>query len=830
MKQPIIARLALGLAFLFLATTALAQSVTVEVNFDSGVSPVENLQAISVDGAVLLDWDDSADPETIGYALYRLDDSNQFQRYYNDPLTESAFEDSNVESGAIYVYGVAALAQPESCLMSQFAFGQGWRFIPARVESASAPGDSVPAFDPAEDDSLALWLDGKVDCAPALWEDQGPLNLQFAQATSEERPTARVGGGLVFDGTQSLAAPDGSALALVDVFVVAKVGDLAGASRALMWCQDGESGFDFLDLSVLDGEAASGLPAYANKVYPSGGSILHGMDIEASGLDPNLIAAAMPAEGVICFLRYSASNGPADIVGALAMGSASSSGAPAFLGEILEIIVFDEIKTRQEVIGLYEYAVAKWAMPAIPDYSGAPPAPFDVAGGEYFPLLGGYAQISFEPQAPVDLLGWRLKRRVGGSGAFTQIGDDPTDLNAGTAGLGQPIYLQDDTIDPEEAAQYQYIITALDIFGRESAAAGPVTLAAPPTPTGLAATPGVERASLTWSGGGIGGANGYNVYRSTTSSSGPWTKLNAEPLSIASPSYMDTDLSPEQTVWYRITSQSAPGLESDPSTAIEVTTYAAIVSPIRSSDIILDLGTEAGDFTETSGVIDAWLDASAADNDFTQSSAANKPDLVDLGGGAGNVVQFDTTPSANRLNGVAGLLTQDLSGADGWTLFFRAKITTHPTLNTVATIFQVLIGRSASVDRVGISVSVLGVNSSGAKVRVSTQPTTTTAPITVSSVAVDWTERALYSISVKFGDANNGVMKVRRNGQVILETTVLDFAANTWTPGGTPPTTVDFIQTTTTISTMQLGPGEFLLYKGDSTDEELAQMEDLLGF
>jgi hypothetical protein len=68
------------------------------------------------------------------------------------------------------------------------------------------PDEAVPNFNPAGDARLALWLDGSVDCAPALWEDQGPHNLQFAQAVSEDRPTARSGGGLVFDGAQSLSA------------------------------------------------------------------------------------------------------------------------------------------------------------------------------------------------------------------------------------------------------------------------------------------------------------------------------------------------------------------------------------------------------------------------------------------------------------------------------------------------------------------------------------------------------------------------------------------------------------------------------------------------
>jgi fibronectin type 3 domain-containing protein len=61
---------------------------------------------------------------------------------------------------------------------------------------------------------------------------------------------------------------------------------------------------------------------------------------------------------------------------------------------------------------------------------------------------------------------------------------------------------------------------------------------------------------------------GYNVYRGT-STSGPYTKLNASP--DANTSYADSTVSDSKTYYYYVTSVSPSNVESSPSNKVTVT-------------------------------------------------------------------------------------------------------------------------------------------------------------------------------------------------------------------------------------------------------------------
>ena len=83
----------------------------------------------------------------------------------------------------------------------------------------------------------------------------------------------------------------------------------------------------------------------------------------------------------------------------------------------------------------------------------------------------------------------------------------------------------------------------------------------PSAPTNLVATPTTEDTRLAWTAPGGAAPSGYNIYRAA-SSAGPFTKLNASP--ITARTYTDSSAPPMATGWYRVTAVGPTGLESSP--------------------------------------------------------------------------------------------------------------------------------------------------------------------------------------------------------------------------------------------------------------------------
>jgi hypothetical protein len=89
-------------------------------------------------------------------------------------------------------------------------------------------------------------------------------------------------------------------------------------------------------------------------------------------------------------------------------------------------------------------------------------------------------------------------------------------------------------------------------------------------PENLAATSGNAKIRLSWTPGPDSSADGYNVYRSTSSFSdiSYATKLNNSP--ISSTSYTDTEVANGTEYFYRVTTVDSSGRESDPSPTTSV--------------------------------------------------------------------------------------------------------------------------------------------------------------------------------------------------------------------------------------------------------------------
>lgn len=92
---------------------------------------------------------------------------------------------------------------------------------------------------------------------------------------------------------------------------------------------------------------------------------------------------------------------------------------------------------------------------------------------------------------------------------------------------------------------------------------------APQAPTNVTATPATLRVDVSWSGVAL--AQGYRVYRGT-SQAGTYSRLTTN--TQASTAFTDTAVSQGSTYWYRVTSVSATGVESAPSTPVSATVAA----------------------------------------------------------------------------------------------------------------------------------------------------------------------------------------------------------------------------------------------------------------
>lgn len=125
-----------------------------------------------------------------------------------------------------------------------------------------------------------------------------------------------------------------------------------------------------------------------------------------------------------------------------------------------------------------------------------------------------------------------------------------------------------------------------------------VTLPTPPAgPTGLSATPGLNKITLAWNA--VSGASNYNVYRATVVS-GPYTAIK---YNTASNSYIDTTASADTTYFYEVSWNASAGgsLNSAP---ISATSFGALttitVSPSNptvasgSTQQYTAVGTDAG--------------------------------------------------------------------------------------------------------------------------------------------------------------------------------------------------------------------------------------------
>ncbi|MGO8670283.1 MAG: malectin domain-containing carbohydrate-binding protein, partial [Capsulimonadaceae bacterium] len=124
---------------------------------------------------------------------------------------------------------------------------------------------------------------------------------------------------------------------------------------------------------------------------------------------------------------------------------------------------------------------------------------------------------------------------------------------------------------------YYYVVEAVDSYGASAASAQASVLTPagniPPIPTGLAASYGNGRVSLSWTAST--GATSYNVYRGTASGGESATAFAS---GVTSPTYIDTAVVNGTTYYYEVAAVNANGTSSK--------SYEVNATPSSAADVI----------------------------------------------------------------------------------------------------------------------------------------------------------------------------------------------------------------------------------------------------
>lgn len=185
----------------------------------------------------------------------------------------------------------------------------------------------------------------------------------------------------------------------------------------------------------------------------------------------------------------------------------------------------------------------------------------------------------------------------------------------------------------ESGTEYFYVVTAVaseDGETAESDPSGEASAALLASPSGLSATPGDGTTQLSWEA--AGGADTYNVYRSTSSG----VDASSDPLGagISSTEYADESAQNGTEYFYVVTAAASGDRESDPSGEVSAVPFAApsgLEGTSRDSEVALSWqGADGADtynvYRSTSSGVDVSaspLDTGISSSEYTDGSAEN---------------------------------------------------------------------------------------------------------------------------------------------------------------------------------------------------------------
>ncbi|MCS3678679.1 fibronectin type 3 domain-containing protein [Salinibacter ruber] len=192
-------------------------------------------------------------------------------------------------------------------------------------------------------------------------------------------------------------------------------------------------------------------------------------------------------------------------------------------------------------------------------------------GGTGLSAPAAPSELGATPQDGTVQLGWDA---VDGADTYNVYRDTSSGVDVSSSaldtGIDQTSYT-DETA--ENGTEYFYAVTAVASEGGESAesgASGEAEAIPFAAPSGLEGTSRDSEVALSWDA--AGGADTYNVYRSTSSTDG----AEGEPLAtgVAETSYADTDAKNGTKYYYRVTSVNPNGTESSASSEVEKTPFS----------------------------------------------------------------------------------------------------------------------------------------------------------------------------------------------------------------------------------------------------------------
>jgi len=194
--------------------------------------------------------------------------------------------------------------------------------------------------------------------------------------------------------------------------------------------------------------------------------------------------------------------------------------------------------------------------------------------------------------SPIPVLAYRPKRDDGkgfvalGKGPLLGFGDKERQEQ------GLPLYLDSEAPQGKEV---RYTVVGLDIFGRETQAAPPLTIpipdyAASHPPVGLKAEAQGGKVILTWLPSEKANTGGYLIERSAFRE-GPWELLTAKLLPRSAARYEDAAPKAGQRVYYRITARDKSERTGSPSVPVMVVARAG-APPAAPANLRATLGTQ----------------------------------------------------------------------------------------------------------------------------------------------------------------------------------------------------------------------------------------------
>jgi fibronectin type 3 domain-containing protein len=312
---------------------------------------------------------------------------------------------------------------------------------------------------------------------------------------------------------------------------------------------------------------------------------------------------------------------------------------------------------------------------------------------------GGNAQVSLSWSASAGATGYYVKRSTTTGGPYTQI-----------AGIASTSFTDTGVTN---GTKYFYVVSAYNSAGQSAnsaeANATPVaTLAVPPVPSGLQATPGSSQISLAWTASN--GAASYNVKRSTTSG-GPYSTVS----SPTTTSFTNTGLTNGTKYFYVVSAVDTAG-ESSNSAEVNATPAAPVAPPAAPAGLTATPGNALVilSWTASAGATSYHVKrGTTSGGPYTQVAAPPAAAFTDTGladgttyyyvvsavnsaGESANSTQASATPAAaapdvvitidptktkpispyiygiNFYNGVTGappLLTFDRAGGNRWTAY-----------------------------------------------------------------------------------------------------------------------------------------------------------------